>query len=74
METSDLVLVRERDIIGDRARGIPGLYPVSRSEWRAGCREGRYPQPIKCRGRRMTFWKRSDILALLARIAAEGAA
>ncbi len=65
----DLGLVRELDVIGDRQRGIAGLFPVSRSDWRAGVRAGRYPPAIKVPGRNLTFWKRSDVLALVAKIA-----
>lgn len=32
----DAALMRELDVIGDRKRGITGVFPVSRSEWRAG--------------------------------------
>jgi predicted DNA-binding transcriptional regulator AlpA len=41
------------------------LYPVSRSSWWQGIRDGKYPAPIKL-GPRTSAWKISDILALIA--------
>ena len=64
----DPALLRELDVIGDRKRGIAALFPVSRSEWRAGVREGRYPRPIKIPGKALTFWRRADVVAMLAKI------
>ena len=64
----DMGLMRELDIIGDRKRGISGVFPVSRSEWRAGVREGRYPRPIKMPGKALTFWRRGEVMAMLAKI------
>lgn len=69
MQREDVALVRELDVIGDRRRGIVALYPVSRSEWRAGVREGRYPQPVKIPGKALTFWRRAEVLAMLSKIA-----
>jgi predicted DNA-binding transcriptional regulator AlpA len=63
-------LVRERDIIGDRRRGVAGLFPVSRSKFRQMVRDGQAPSPIKCGA--MSFWKRAEILAMIDRVAAEG--
>lgn len=42
------------------------LYPVSRSTWWAGCRSGRYPQPVKI-GKRCTAWRVEDIRSLIER-------
>lgn len=64
----ELALLRETNIIGDVGRGIRGVFPVSPSEWRKGVREGRYPRPAAKVGN-MTFWRATDIAALLARIA-----
>ena len=54
-------------IIGDpHARPpIPGVVPVSRSTWWAGVKSGRYPQPVRTLGRRITAWRVEDILALI---------
>lgn len=40
------------------------LIPVSRSSWWAGCKSGRFPQPVKL-GPRTTAWKAADIAALV---------
>lgn len=41
---------------------IPAVIPVSKSTWWAGVKSGRYPQPIRTLGKRITVWKKSDIL------------
>jgi predicted DNA-binding transcriptional regulator AlpA len=43
---------------------VPGLFPVSRSTWWQGVRDGRYPQPVKI-GERCTAWRAEDIRALI---------
>jgi predicted DNA-binding transcriptional regulator AlpA len=40
------------------------IIPVSRSAWWAGCKNGRYPKPVKL-GPRTTAWRTADIAALL---------
>ena len=49
------------------------LYPVSRSTWWAGVRDGRYPQPAKI-GERCTAWRVADIRDLIERTSAIGGA
>lgn len=44
---------------------IPGLIPVSRSTWWAGVKSGRYPQPTRALGPRITAWRIEDIRALI---------
>ena len=61
--------LRATDIIGDRRRGIRGLFPVSRSTWWAGVRDGRYPQPVRL-SPGVTAWRTADIRKLLADIEA----
>jgi prophage regulatory protein len=56
--------LRLPDIIGDRARGIPALIPVSRSSWWNGCRSGRFPKPVKL-GPRTTAWAIEDLRLLI---------
>jgi predicted DNA-binding transcriptional regulator AlpA len=46
---------------------VLALVPVSRSTWWAGCKIGRFPQPVKL-GPRTTAWRASDIAALLESI------
>ena len=45
------------------------LIPVSRSAWWAGCKDGRYPKPVKI-GPRTTAWRAEDIKALLRKLSA----
>ena len=40
------------------------IYPVSKSTWWAGVKDGRFPQPIKL-GPRVTAWRVEDIKALI---------
>jgi len=39
-------------------------FPVSRSLWLQGCREGRFPRAYRNKG--VTIWKNSDLLAFFA--------
>lgn len=43
------------------------IYPVSRSEWWLGCREGRYPAPVRLT-KRTTCWRKSDIFELVKKM------
>jgi len=40
---------------------IPALIPVSRATWWAGVKSGRYPQPVRTLGLRITAWRVEDI-------------
>lgn len=40
------------------------VFPVSKSTWWAGVKEGRYPKPVKL-GPKMTAWRVEDIRALI---------
>lgn len=51
-----------------RLPGVLAVFPVSRSTWWAGVKDGRYPKPVKL-GPRMTAWRVEDIRALLAQMA-----
>lgn len=61
--------LRLHQIIGRPARrgrpAIPPLIPVSRSTWWAGVKSGRYPQPTRSLGERITAWRIEDIRELL---------
>ena len=46
------------------------IFPISRSAWWKGCKEGRYPQPLKL-GPRTTVWRKSDIEKLAEKISGE---
>jgi predicted DNA-binding transcriptional regulator AlpA len=49
---------------------IPPVIPVSRSTWWAGVKSGRYPQPVRTLGRRITAWRSEDILNLIEELGA----
>lgn len=40
------------------------VYPVSKSHWWAGVKEGRYPKPVKL-GPKITAWRVEDIRQLI---------
>ena len=42
-------------------------YPVSKSTWWAGIREGKYPKPVKL-SERTSAWRESDIDDLIDRL------
>lgn len=44
---------------------IPAVIPVGESTWWAGVKSGRYPQPVKSLGTRITAWRVEDIRALV---------
>ena len=48
---------------------ILSVFPISKSSWWAGVKEGKYPASIK--HGRCTFWRAEDIHTLLAEIAAK---
>ncbi len=52
--------VRAYQIIGDSSKGIAPFFPVSRSQWFAGIKEGIYPKGIKLSSR-VTVWKAEAI-------------
>jgi len=61
--------LRLYQIIGRPARdgrpAIAAIIPVSRSTWWAGVKSGRYPQPTRALGQRITAWRVEDIRNLL---------
>lgn len=59
--------LRLTQIIGDPTAEppIPAIIPVSKSTWWAGVRTGRYPQPIRTLGARITAWRVEDIRAMI---------
>jgi prophage regulatory protein len=63
--------VRIKQIVGDPNANppIPPIYPVARSTWWQGVRDGRYPRPVQL-SRRVTAWRVDDIRALLSKGAA----
>lgn len=59
--------LRINQIIGDPKAEppIPAIIPVSKSTWWAGVKSGRYPQPVRTLGLRITAWRVEDIRALI---------
>lgn len=61
--------LRLTQIVGKAASksrpAIPALIPVSRSTWWAGVKSGRFPQPVRSLGDRITAWHVEDIRALI---------
>ena len=43
------------------------LIPVCKSAWCQGCKDGRFPKPVKL-GPRTTAWRASDIAALVEQL------
>lgn len=43
------------------------IFPISKSSWWQGCKEGRFPKPVKL-GPRTTVWRKSDIEKLAEKI------
>jgi prophage regulatory protein len=48
---------------------ILAVIPVSRSTWWAGVKTGRYPQPTRALGKRITAWHAEDIRLLIEQLA-----
>ena len=63
--------LRLHQIIGNAKSDppIPPLIPVGRSTWWAGVKSGRYPQPVRTLGLRITAWRVEDIRDLIRRAA-----
>ncbi|MBE0619665.1 MAG: transcriptional regulator [Burkholderiales bacterium] len=64
--------LRLSQIIGDAKAvpPIPAVIPVGKSTWWEGVKSGRYPQPVRTLGRRITVWRVEDIRALIQKCAA----
>lgn len=59
--------LRLTQIIGNPKATPPilAVIPVSKSTWWEGVRTGRYPQPVRTLGLRITAWRVEDIRALI---------
>lgn len=49
---------------------VLAIIPISKSAWWQGCKDGRYPKPIKL-GPRTTVWRSADISALVRRLSGQ---
>jgi len=47
-----------------RLSQVLAIYPIGKSTWWAGVKEGRFPKPVKL-GPRTTAWRVQDIRALI---------
>ncbi len=52
-----------------RLSQVLDIIPISRSCWWKGCKEGKYPTPLKI-GARTTVWRASEIQELVAKLSA----
>ena len=59
--------LRLNQIIGNPKANppIPAIIPVSKSTWWAGVKSGRYPQPVRTLGLRITAWSVESIRDLI---------
>ncbi len=59
--------LRLRQIIGNPKANppVPPVIPVSKSTWWEGVKSGRYPQPVRTLGLRITAWRVEDIRSLI---------
>jgi prophage regulatory protein len=59
--------LRLSQIIGNRKSTppTPAIIPVSKSTWWQGVKSGRYPQPVRTLGARITAWRVEDIKSLV---------
>ncbi|MEI2635825.1 MAG: AlpA family phage regulatory protein [Methylotenera sp.] len=48
-----------------RLRHILQVLPIGKSTWWAGVKSGRYPQPVRTLGQRITAWRVEDIRTLI---------
>lgn len=53
---------------------ILAVIPVSKSTWWNGIRDGRFPQPTRALGSRITAWRCEDIRSLIEAAAPKGSA
>lgn len=62
--------LRIYQILGDpkATPPIPAIIPISKSNWWAGVKSGRYPKPVKL-SERCTAWRVEDIRVLIEQTA-----
>lgn len=58
--------LRLSQIVGNPKQGIPALVPISKSNWWAGVKSGRFPSSVKL-SPRCTAWRVEDIRAFIER-------
>ena len=70
IQQTAIVYLRIWQIVGDKKRGIEPLLPIGKSTFLLGVKVGKYPKPVKL-GERTIAWRKSEIDAVLARLAGE---
>lgn len=62
--------LRLHQIIGNPKANppVPALIPVGKSTWWEGVRSGRFPQPVRSLGARITAWRVEEIRDLIQRM------
>lgn len=70
IQQTAIVYLRIWQIVGDKKRGIEPLLPIGKSTFLLGVKSGKYPKPVKL-GERTIAWRKSEIDAVLARLAGE---
>ncbi len=70
MQIPEKGFLRLPQIIGNRKANppIPPIIPVSKSTWWQGVKDGRYPQPVRTLGLRITVWRAEDIRKLIEQV------
>ena len=65
-------LMRLKHIIGDEKADPPitPIIPISKTAWRKGVAEGKYPQPIKL-SEKVTVWRADEVQKLVDEICAK---
>ena len=63
----EIGFLRLSQIIGNpnKVPPIPPIIPISKSTWWAGVKSGRYPQPVRSLGTRITAWRVEDIRSII---------
>lgn len=64
-------LLKLRQIIGDPQHNVPGLFPVGKTQLYNLIKRGDFPPPMKIGS--SSFWKYSDVLAVIAKLDAGSA-
>lgn len=69
-QLSETGYLRLHQIIGNPKANptIPALIPVGKTTWWEGVRSGRYPQPVRSLGKRITAWRVEDIRGLIGQL------
>lgn len=69
MQIPEKGFLRLAQIIGNpkATPPVPAIIPVSKSTWWQGVKDGRYPQPVRSLGQRITVWRAEDIRTLIDR-------